>query len=95
VCTEGGQSRKNVRDLESHAVSVNIQVSEQDCGSIRGLLRYSCVRPEEGGSVRRLEKTAYKELHILYASLYIIRAIKSRRMRWTGHVVRMGEMGNV
>jgi hypothetical protein len=27
----------------------------------------------------------------LYSSLDIIRQIKSRRMRWAGHVARMGE----
>jgi hypothetical protein len=27
----------------------------------------------------------------LYSSPSIIRIIKSRRMRWTGHVARMGE----
>jgi len=31
------------------------------------------------------------ELHSLYSSPNIIRAIKSRRMRWAGHVARMGE----
>jgi hypothetical protein len=31
------------------------------------------------------------ELHILYSSPNIIRQIKSRRLRWTGHVARMGE----
>jgi hypothetical protein len=30
-------------------------------------------------------------LHNLYSSPSIIRMIKSRRMRWTGHIVRMGE----
>jgi hypothetical protein len=28
----------------------------------------------------------------LYASQNIIRVIKSRRVRWTGHVAHMGEM---
>ena len=28
---------------------------------------------------------------ILYSSPNIVRVIKSRRMRWTGHVARMGE----
>jgi hypothetical protein len=28
---------------------------------------------------------------MLYSSPNIIRQIKSRRMRWTGHVARMGE----
>jgi hypothetical protein len=30
----------------------------------------------------------------LYSSPSIIRMIKSRRMRWTGHVARMGAKGN-
>jgi transcription termination factor 2 len=32
-----------------------------------------------------------EELHSLYSSLSIIKMIKSRRMRWAGHVARMGE----
>jgi hypothetical protein len=35
------------------------------------------------------------ELHNLYSSPDIIRQIKSRRMRWEGHVARMGEWRNV
>jgi hypothetical protein len=35
------------------------------------------------------------ELHNLYSSLDIIRQIKSRRMRWAGHVARVGEGKNV
>jgi hypothetical protein len=35
-----------------------------------------------------------KELHDLYSSPSIIRIIKSRRMRWAGHVARMGEKRN-
>jgi hypothetical protein len=31
------------------------------------------------------------ELHSLYSSPNIVRVIKSRRMRWTGHVARMGK----
>jgi hypothetical protein len=31
------------------------------------------------------------ELHSLYSSPNIVRVIKSRRMRWVGHVARMGE----
>jgi hypothetical protein len=31
------------------------------------------------------------ELHNLYSSPYTIRQIKSRRMRWAGHVARVGE----
>jgi hypothetical protein len=36
-----------------------------------------------------------KELHNFYLSPNIIRQIKSRRMRWAGHVTHMGEERNV
>jgi hypothetical protein len=36
-----------------------------------------------------------KELHNLYSSPSIIRIINSRKMRWAGHVARMGEKKNV
>jgi hypothetical protein len=35
-----------------------------------------------------------EELHNLYCSPSIIRIIKSRRMRWAGHVARMGAKRN-
>jgi hypothetical protein len=35
-----------------------------------------------------------KELHNFYSSPNIIRMIKSKRMRWTGHVARMGYTRN-
>jgi hypothetical protein len=35
-----------------------------------------------------------EELRDLYSSASIIRIIKSRRMRWAGHVARMGEKRN-
>jgi hypothetical protein len=35
------------------------------------------------------------KLHNLYSSLYITRQIKSRRMKWAGHVARMGEGRNL
>jgi hypothetical protein len=43
---------------------------------------------EEDGSWRKLHND---ELHNLYSSPNIVRVIKSRRMRWAGHVARMGE----
>jgi hypothetical protein len=38
-----------------------------------------------------MEKIDNEELCDLYSSPSIIRIIKSRRMRWAGHVARMGE----
>jgi len=32
----------------------------------------------------------WRKLHNLYSSPNIIRVVKSRRMRWAGHVARMG-----
>jgi hypothetical protein len=47
---------------------------------------------EVTGEWRKLHS---RELHNLYSSPDIIRQIKSRRMRWAGHVERMGEGRNV
>jgi hypothetical protein len=43
---------------------------------------------EEDGSWRKRHND---EFHKLYSSPNIVRVIKSRRMRWAGHVARMGE----
>jgi hypothetical protein len=45
-------------------------------------------RDEVTGEWRRLLN---KELYALYSSPNITRVMKSRRLRWAGHVARMGE----
>jgi hypothetical protein len=45
-------------------------------------------RDEVTGEWRKLHN---EELHNLYSFPEIIRKVKSRRMRWAGHVARMGE----
>jgi hypothetical protein len=48
-------------------------------------------RDEVTGELRKLHN---EELRDLYSSPSVIRIIKSRRMRWAGHVARMGEKRN-
>jgi len=45
-------------------------------------------RDEVTGEWRKLHN---EDLNVLYFSRNIVRAIKSKRMRWVGHVARMGE----
>jgi hypothetical protein len=59
---------------------------------IRMLRIFGPKRDEVMGGWRKLHN---EELHDLYSSTSIIRIIKSRRVRWAGHVARMGEKRNV
>ncbi|KAJ4445665.1 hypothetical protein ANN_12349 [Periplaneta americana] len=52
---------------------------------------FGAKRDEVTGEWRKLHNT---ELHALYSSPNIIRNLKSRRLRWAGHVARMGESTN-
>jgi hypothetical protein len=54
----------------------------------RVLRRIFGPKREEDGSWRKLHND---ELHCLYSSPNIVRVIKTKRMRWAGHVARMGE----
>jgi hypothetical protein len=47
--------------------------------------------PKRDHVTGKWRKLNNEELHILYSSPNIIRQIKSSRMRWAGHVARMGE----
>jgi hypothetical protein len=52
------------------------------------VLRIFGPKRDEDGSWRKLHND---EFHNLYSTPNIVRVIKSRRMRWAGHVARMGE----
>jgi len=51
--------------------------------------------PKRGEATGEWKKLHKKELDDLYCSPNIVRMIKSRRMRWVGHVVRMGAKRDV
>jgi hypothetical protein len=51
--------------------------------------------PKRDGVTGGWRKLHNEELHNLYSSPSIIGIIKSRRMKWTEHVARMGEKRNV
>jgi hypothetical protein len=51
--------------------------------------------PKRDGVKGGWRKLHYEEMHSLYSSSRTIRIIKSRRMKWAGHVARMGEKRNV
>jgi hypothetical protein len=50
--------------------------------------------PKRDEVTEEWRKLHNEELNDLYSSPSIIRIIKSRRMRWAGHVARMAETGN-
>ena len=50
------------------------------------------VRPTRDEITEEWRKLHNAELNDLYSSPNIVRVIKSRRMRWAGHVARMGEV---
>jgi len=47
--------------------------------------------PKRDSATGEWRKLYNEELNDLYCSPNIVRVIKSRRMRWVGHVARMGE----
>jgi hypothetical protein len=52
------------------------------------------VGPKRDELTKSWRKLRNEELHTLHYSLNVIGMIKSRRMRWTGYVARMGTKPN-
>jgi hypothetical protein len=65
-----------------------------DWGCLREQGAEENIWTEEGWSHGGRRKLHNEELHNLYSSPSIIRINGLRRMRWAGHVVRMGEKRN-
>ena len=56
---------------------------------------HTYIGPKKDDLTRECRKLHNEELNDLYPSPNIFRVIKWRRMRWVGHVARMGEKRNV
>jgi hypothetical protein len=81
---------KNIKTKIHKTVILPVVLYESETWSRRNtdrvLRRIFGPKREEDGSWRKLHNA---ELHNLYSSSNIVREIKSRRMRWAGHVARM------
>ncbi|KAJ4434360.1 hypothetical protein ANN_22919 [Periplaneta americana] len=81
------QDRDQWRAYVRAAMNLRVKVFENKV--LRKI--FGAKRDEVTGEWRKLHNT---ELHALYSSPDIIRDIKCRRLRWAGHVARMGESRN-
>jgi hypothetical protein len=59
------------------------------------VLRGGVFGPKRAVVTEEWRKLNNEELHDLYSSINIVRVIKSRRMRWAGHVARRGDRRDV
>jgi hypothetical protein len=68
------------------------EIAKTDRSFLVWSIRFHCLfgpkRDEVTGEWRKLRN---EELNDLYSSPSIVRVVKSRRMRWAGHVARIGE----
>jgi len=88
---------KVYRPIILHVVLYGVKLGHSHLGEERGLRLFENrvsrrifgpKRAEVTGEWRQLHN---EQLNDLYSSPIILRVIKSRRMRWAGHVVHMGE----
>ena len=65
-------------------------LSKFENGVLRGIFG-----PEKDEVTGKWRKLHNEELNDLYCSHYIVRVIKSRRMRWAGHVTHKRPLRNI
>jgi hypothetical protein len=58
------------------------------------VLRKNIFEPKKAEVTGEWRKLHNEQLHNLYSSPDIIRQMKSRRMRWAGHMAHMGQERN-
>jgi len=64
---------------------------EWKLGVFENMVLRTIFGPRRDEVTREWKRLHNEELNYLYSSPNIVRVIKSRRMRWAGHVARMGE----
>ena len=69
---------------------INVRYNNNNNNNNNRVLR-RIFRPKRDGVTGEWRKLHNEELNDLYSSPNIVRVIKSRRMRWAGHVARMEE----
>ena len=88
------QDIQNCKFVFSYVSEASLTLREENSLMVlgNGVLRklFGPKKDEVTGDCRRLHN---EELYAPYSSPNVIRMIKSRRMRWTGQVARMGDTG--
>jgi hypothetical protein len=72
----------------------SLTLREEHMGVFENRVLRSIFGVKRHGVTGEWRKLHNEELHDLYSSPNIIRIMKARRMRWAGHVARMGEKRN-
>jgi hypothetical protein len=68
---------------------------ERGLGVLENMILRRIFGPKRDEVTGEWRKIHNEELHDLYSSPNNFRVIKSKRMRWAGHVVRVGESSGV
>jgi hypothetical protein len=87
--------KPTIGNESSHEISNDNGVRVVNFATSKNLVVKSIFGPKRDEVTGKWRKLHNEELHNLYSSPDNIRQIKSRRMRWAGHVARMGEKSKV